>query len=329
MSRGRTFARVAVAVAVALAVALVAFAASLDDDGKEPRHESRTSEVVATEWTERAAVAYAPLGDAALRLPAYVREWLDGNRPTEQLRGDLGKALAEVTEVRERLSGLPPFPFNPAVVPLYRSSSALYVEHVRIYEEALAVPPGDVRTQLDLLARRTRLLADRVFDRGQALVKPHLAEEQNPDVVINLPEDVPNWAAEGLAAGPPLAAPPPTRSASPPLREESRPVQPPASWLAAVRDAGAPPVEELDRAITTRDAAELGTLAQQLEAAAEKLRVVPDPDGDGGREESARTRLGLLVQSEAMRIAQAAAVFGLPALVDVADRVLAAGEPVR
>lgn len=299
------------------------------EDGRPRRSPANPDSAAATEWTQQAAVAYRPLGDAALRLPAYVREWLDGTRPTEQLRVDLDKARVATTEVRDSLARLRPFPFEAGVLPLYQSSSVLYVEHVRIYEEALGAPAGDVRIQLDRIARRTRLLADRVFDRGQALVKPYVTTERNPDVVINLPEEVPDWVAEGLAAGPPLAPPPPPAAGPPPLRDENRPVQLRASWEAAVRDAGAPPVEELRGAIAGGDAVRLGTLAQELEGAAERLRAVADPEGDGGREESAKTRLRLLVQSEAMRIGQAAAVFGLFALADVADRVLAAAEPLR
>lgn len=299
------------------------------EDGRPRRSPANPESAAATEWTQQAAVAYRPLGDAALRLPAYVREWLDGTRPTEQLRVDLDKARVATTEVRDSLARLRPFPFEAGVLPLYQSSSVLYVEHVRIYEEALGAPAGDVRIQLDRIARRTRLLADRVFDRGQALVKPYVTTERNPDVVINLPEEVPDWVAEGLAAGPPLAPPPPPPQGPPPLRDETRAAQPRASWLAALREAGAPPDEELTAALRARDGARLGALAQQLEGVAERLRAVADPDDEGGREQSARTRLGLLVRSEAMRIGQAAAVFGLPALVEVAGRVLGAAEPAR
>lgn len=327
-NRGRTG---ALLIAVAAALAVLGVVLTQSGDGDEPRSRPAPSnQAAASAWTGEAAAAYEPLGDTALRLPAYVREWLDGTRPMEQVRVDLKKAQVATTEVRDRLTRLRPFPFDQRVLPLYQSSSVLYVEHVRIYEAALGAPAGDVRTQLDRLARRTRLLGDRVFDRGQALVQPHLDEQpSNPDVVINLPEEVPDWGAEGLAAGPPLAPPPPTPTGPPPLREESRPVQPRASWEAAVRDASAPRVEELRDAMAARDPARLGVLSAQLDGAAQKLRAVADPDGDGGREESARTRLHLLVRSEAMRTGQAAAVFNLPALADVAERVLAAADPLR
>ena len=286
-----------------MALAAAIFLLTRGDDGGEDT--APAANATATEaWSQAAAEAYAPLGDTTLRLPGRVREWLEGSRPTEQLRTDLAEALTATTEVRDRVSRLPAFPHAGDVTPLYRASSELYVEQVRVYQEALGAPP-DTRAQLDLVARRLRVLGDRVFDRGQALVKPHLPEQSSPDVVVNLPEDVPNWAAEGLAAGPPLASPPAPPSGPPPLREETRPTQPRNAWLAAVREALPPP----------------GAPAEQLEAAAERLRNVPDPDTPDGREESARLRLALLIRAEAARIDKAAALFGLPAMSDVARRV--------
>jgi hypothetical protein len=168
-------------------------------------------------------------------------------------------------------------------------------------------PAGDLRTQLDLMAKRLRALADRVFDRGHALVKPALGEKPDPNVDIRLPEEVPNWAAEGLAPGPPLDDPPPAPSEEPQLRQASRPEQPRAQWLAAV-EALHPPKPTLDSPKET---------ARALVAAAERLRSVPDPAGD--REEGARIRLALLVQADGARAAQAG-------LGDVARRLLVVGD---
>lgn len=280
----------------------------------------------AAAWTDQAAEAYAPLtsNDRALRLPTLVREWLDGTRSVEQTTADLADARAATVEVRDRVAALGPFPFDEHVAPLYVASASLYVEHVRVYQGALKVAPGDGRTQLDLLARRVRLLADRVFDRGQALVKPYLDERPPPNVEIRLPEEVPNWTAEGLAAGPPLAPAPPPPAGPPPLRDERRPTQPRPAWEAAVRSSGAPSAEEVVAAITAGDAPRLASIATALGGAAERLRGIADPDG--GREESARVRLSLLLHAEAARGAQAAIVIGVPDLNDVAREVAKAGD---
>jgi hypothetical protein len=155
-------------------------------------------------------------------------------------------------------------------------------------------PAGDLRTQLDLLARRVRALADRVFDRGHALVKPKLGEkDDNPDVDIRLPEEVPNWVADGLAPGPPLDDPPPPPSTEPQLRQPTRADQPRDQWIAVLKALDLPP-PSLDNPQAT---------ARSLIAAVEKLRTTPDPKGD--REESARIRLSLLIDADAARSAQA------------------------
>jgi hypothetical protein len=184
------------------------------------------------------------------------------------------------------------------------------------------------RTQLDLLARRVRLLGDRIFDRGQALIDPHLHDPSTPSAVdIRKPEEVPDWVAEGLAAGPPLDAAPPPKSSQPQLRQATRPQQPRADWLKAVAAAAAPSADDVRAAIAAGDPARLADLATRLVAATEKLRNVPDPKGD--REESARLRLSLLVEADAARAAQLAAVIDAPALSDIARDILAAGEALN
>lgn len=314
-----------IALLIVLGVAVVVAVTRSEDEGDAPRVTDRQR---AEAWSADAEAAYEPLGDTALRLPVHVREWLAGTRPTEQLRADVDEALAATTEVRDRVAVLRPFPLDPRVNPLYRSSTDLYVAHVEIYRQALGSQPGDVRTQLDVLARRTRLLADRVFDRGHALVRVHLTELRNPDVVVNLPEEVPQWAAEGLALGPPLAPAAPPPPGAPPLREESRPTQPRTSWLESVGTATGPTTAEMEAVIAAGDAPRLAQMADLLERGAETLRRVPDPPGDDGREDSARARLGILVRAEAARIAHAGGVVGMPALRDVARRVLAAAAPL-
>ena len=295
-----------------MAAAVTAVVVATRDSDDEPAVSNNAGRQHRTEaWSAEAEEAYKPLGEAALRLPLSVREWLDGTRSAEQVRIDIDQALTATVEVRERVAALRPFPLDGRVNPLYRSSAELYVAHVEIYREAVAAATPDARTQLDVLARRTRLLADRVFDRGHALVEPYAPAPRSPDVEVNLPEEVPNWTAEGLALAPPLTAstaPPPS---APPLREATRPVQPRDAWLEAVRRVGTPSDPD------------------QIEAAAETLRGVPDPATDGGREESARVRLGLLVRAEAGRLVHAAGVFNVASLRDVGARVLAAAEPLR
>jgi hypothetical protein len=214
------------------------------------------------------------------------------------------RALAAFRNTRTRVEQLDtPSAFQPTRK-LYVAAVSLYVEAARVYQADVGqTEPG----QLDLVARRLRELGDRVFDRGRALlgIKP---QADTPDIDVNLPEDVPLWTAEGLAAGPPLDDPSPPAAADPPLRPASRPEQSRAAWDRDVTRARAPRAAELH----TTDVTRLRDVARRYVAAAEFLRARPDPKN--GREECARLRLSWLVAADAARAAQTG-------LVDVAGQL--------
>jgi hypothetical protein len=172
-----------------------------------------------------------------------------------------------------------------------------------VYRAAVITPPGDARTQLDVLARRIRELGDRIYDRGTAAMAPFVHDDPLKDVDVRLPEEVPKWAEEGMAPGPPLDDPPPAASDSPPLRAKTRAEQPASAWAAAVRSAEAPPAAELAAAIDGGNSDALRNMARSYIDAAERLRSTPDPRGQ--REKSAITRLALLVAADGARAAQA------------------------
>jgi hypothetical protein len=282
-----------------------------------------TSADAVTKWEAKAKAAFQPLVDDVPDLVKGSREWQSGDRTPEAFGETVRKALADFVRTRERVSALKPSPKAPQAGELYENSAQLYVEVGRLYEVLLATDPGDMRTQVDLLSRRVRELADRAYDRGHAAVAPYLDEAQTPNVEIHLPEEVPMWMAEGLAAGPPLDDPPGPPAEAPPLRQEKRPQQSTASWAVAVRAAGIPAARELDDAVAGGDATQLRQLATRFGAAAENLRDKPDPKGD--RDRSAVLRLALLVDSEAARTAQAAAVLHNGSSAELTDitRVLA------
>ena len=287
---------------------------------------STTSNVVAerraaTVYSDRAQAAYKPLQRTALQLPERVRAWQAGERSDGDMRTDLATAVGEVTTVRDAVVDLPPFALDPFVAPLYQWSTKLYVEYVRALEGALAQPPGPMRDQLVLLAGRVRVLADRIFDRGQARLTPFLHEAPNPDVVIQLPPEVPDWVADGMAAGPPLDDPPGPPAETPAMREETRPTQSRKAWAAAVLSAGIPSQIDLDSALTVPDQAALRTIANRCATIARDLGAVADPPGRHGRDDAAQVRLGVLVTGEAARAGQA----GLP---EVARSLVAIGGQV-
>jgi hypothetical protein len=273
-------------------------------------------------WSEKARQAYAGLDIAALELPKRQRAWLAGERPREEFTADLAIALGEVESVRDKVAALPSFERDAQVAPLYRWSSRLYVEYVHLLEAALAAADVPLRDQLELAARRVRILADRIFDRGQARLQPYLHEAPNPDVIIQLPPEVPDWVADGMAAGPPLDDPPPPRAETPALREEDRPTQPRAAWAEAVGRAAAPASLDLGPALDAADPLRLRDVARRFDAIARDLGPVPDPAGEHGREDAAQVRLALLVYAEAARAAQAGQPELARRLVTIADGVI-------
>jgi hypothetical protein len=203
-------------------------------------------------------------------------------------------ALEDARATKDLVAELP----DADAKPLYRASAELYVQHVHVLDAAIDIEPDDLRDQTVLLARRLRELGDRVFDRGHALVDPEFGSDR-PDVTVNLPEEVPDWEAEGLAAGPPLDEEPGPRASTPPLRADERPTQDADGWREAVEDAGAPNDIDVD---ASDDA--LAKAASRYIAAAEQLRDEPDPDVPRGREVSALLRLGYLIKADAARAAQ-------------------------
>src|SRR5439155_17112809 len=178
-------------------------------------------------WDEKAGAAFAPLVDATPRLVTAVREWLAGSRDDESAGAEVDRAVAAFTRARDAVEKLPTPALARRARGLYLEAALLYGEAARVDGVLLDTPAGPARNQVDLLARRVRELGDRVFDRGRVLIEPYLGEASSRDIEVHQPEEVPDWVAEGMAAGPPLErdAPPPP-GAEPPQRQASRPQEP-------------------------------------------------------------------------------------------------------
>jgi hypothetical protein len=58
------------------------------------------------------------------------------------------------------------------------------------------------------MAERIRELGDRVFDQGRLITGQGLVPAGLSGATVELPSAVPDWTAEGLAAGPPIAPSP-------------------------------------------------------------------------------------------------------------------------
>jgi hypothetical protein len=307
----------AVAAALAVTVGLVALVGSRRGGGHATASGPTTTNValtpaqqneqsVATRWEEEADTAFggASLGDTVSAMVQGVNDWQQGNSNTQQFNDNSTEWFGDLVGARDRVAKLRPFPLAPGVNDLYLRSADLYVETVRLDKLLPGLPEGDARTQLGLLAKRVRELADRIFDRGRAIVTPFLHEPPLHNVEVHLPEEVPIWTDEGLAPGPPLDDAPPPPAAAPPLRQPDRPTEAHTRWVSAVEASGVPDVAKVVAAVTGNPDRDV---ARALTAAAEKLRIEPDPDGAEGRELSARVRLGLLTSADAIRSAQLAA----------------------
>lgn len=123
--------------------------------------------------------------------------WSTGDATDEELRGALDAAEATLPATKEAVAELDePGGSSPAKA-MYLASVDLYAVTVDALRAALGAD-GEARAEIGLLARRVRTLADRVYDRGRAIVDPAAADAPGITVVRSAP--VPDWADEGLAA---------------------------------------------------------------------------------------------------------------------------------
>lgn len=335
----------AVAVPVLVASTLVALVALNDGEAPAPATTTTSTTIAAASpeaqaFLERADEAFKPLADAVTTFLPQAQEFEGGTMAASEFKAALDVARPEFLKSRDAVAGLEEYGPAPAVNRYFLVAAQLYLEMARVY--GVAVDPGvdTLRAQLNLAARRLRTLGDRIYDRARAILEPGLYADPGPDVEIRPPTEVPDWEAEGMAAGPPLAdapgpaaEPPPVREptcgdgVAPPCREE----EPVEGWVGRVMATDLPQAPEVVEALDAVDRARLRELADRYDAVTRTLRAGPDPDGD--RERAAVLGLGLLTGGEAARVGQAAAL--LPEgnsrgrLLAVARRVLAVGDDLR
>lgn len=262
---------------------------------------------IASSWSEQATAAFGG-SDLTTQVATMVNGLTDfkaGKLSAPDFAGRLVTVATALEMARDRVSAIVPFPLSPLVKDTYLRAAELYVEAVHLIQQEVVVAPSPLADQTALAASRVRELGDRVFDRGRTIIDTYLREPTSPDVEIRLPEEVPEWGPEGLAAGPPLEPVlPPPAAAVPPTRQATRPIESPTRWLHTVHSIPTPSAPQVADAIQAADGLRLRAIADELQAAADRLRAEPDPRENGGREESARYRLALLVREEAVHAAQ-------------------------
>ena len=228
--------------------------------------------------------------------------WFDGKESSVNFTRLLNYFVPDFVNARDAIESVLPLSSAPRAGMLYTQSADLYLEYLRVEIVDSTIADGPLRAQLDLVARRIRIMGDRAYDRAHAAVDP--ADLDQKTRTIELPDDVPDWTAEGLAAGPPLDAMPPPPARIPPSRPVSRAQEAQSRWNAQVDSVGVPAATGLAAAIDRPGHDELQGLSD-LFAIADR-RLANDPDPQDGREEGATLRLGILVDAEAARVAEAA-----------------------
>src|SRR5581483_10025840 len=318
----------AVTVPVMAAVAAIALVgANTSHQGSSPTSSSSTTTVTASKAAQayqgKVDDAFRSLGDAVKIFLPKAQDFEAGKVAPADFKGAVDAALPEFEKARDAVAKLPKYKADPAVNKYFLDSADLYVETARIYGAATDPAADTLRAQLTLSARRVRTLGDRIYDRGRVVLDPSFyASSQN--VELRPPTEVPDWVAEGMAAGPPLASAPGPPAATPPVRSEVSA----SKGVSAVKKAGLPQPADVRAAIDAADGARLGALAGEFEDKVRTLQAGPDPKKQ--RERAAVAGLGLLTAGESARLGQEAAM--LPAgpvrddLRAVARRCLVVGE---
>ena len=321
------------------AIALVG--ANTSHQSSAPTSSSSTTTVTTSKAAQafqaQVDAAFQPLGDAVKVFLPKAQDFEAGKVTVADFKGVVDLALPEFVKARDAVAKLEKYKPDPAVNKYFLDSADLYVETARIYGVATDPATEALRAQVLLSARRVRTLGDRIYDRGRVVLDPGFYPPSSQDVELRPPTEVPDWVAEGMAAGPPLAPAPGPPAATPPVRVATcaagvprpcRPEQSASKWVAAVKKAGLPQPADVRQAIDAADATRLGALAGEYEAKVRTLQTLPDPKK--ARERAAVAGLGLLTAGESARLGQEAAL--LPAgpvrddLQAVARRCLVAGE---
>jgi hypothetical protein len=332
----------AVVAPLLVAVGLIALVNANDDgDSSSPAASSSTTTVTAskeqTEFQGKVDEAFKALGDAIKVFLPKANDFEAGKVTPADFKGNVDLALPEFVKSRDAVAALEKYQKNPAINGYFVAAADLYVEVARIYGVAADPVADPLRAQLNIAAKRLRTLGDRIYDRGRVVLDPSFYPPSTQEVELRPPTEVPDWVAEGLAAGPPLADAPPPAAATPPTRvatcgkgvpKPCRAEESAKKWETRVKDAGFPQPPDVARALESADPAKLAELAAAYETKTRTLMGGADPKGN--RERAAVNGLALLIDGEAARLGQAAAL--LPAgdarnrLLAVARRSLVVGD---
>jgi hypothetical protein len=257
----------------------------------------------ARDWMDAALTDFNPLKGVIIAFETTAKEWRAGRATDAQEASNLGRAVPAFLQTRALLQKRAALGGAPRALDDYRLSVTLYVQAARTALAATKVPAGALHDQLALSYARLQLLADRVFDQAAVELAPLLPPPVEVDgVVVTKQAEVPAWTSLGVAAGPPLAAAQPTTAVRSYVAQ--RPEQAVNDWVRTVAQLGAPSAGALRDGIAGGSPTALRAIADDYQKASDRLYAAPDPRGE--RAVSTRVQLGLLADSEAARVAEAA-----------------------
>lgn len=261
----------------------------------------------ADQWQDDVTKEIIGAAQGTLDYLKVVNDWIAGKADGQQMSGAADLAFVRYTEARGLLAKRSAFEPAPRALADFRDTFELYTDTARLAKLGAGIESAELRTQIQRQILRLRQLADRFFDLAKSELDPFRGRgaTERPQFAYVRTAEVPSFAGTETEAGAPLRSPAPTPSA-PREFQDKRPEQEFASWAAAVRAAKIPTGPEVTDAISRGDGAELGRLAVALSSASDALHDAPDPKDN--RHLSTRIQLGLLVQVEAMRTAQIAAL---------------------
>ncbi|MGQ0623820.1 MAG: hypothetical protein ACT4PP_04080, partial [Sporichthyaceae bacterium] len=300
---GKTRNRVIAAVAVlALGSGALTLALRGEDDSIISAREQTPGEI----WKDGILADMTGMSQGALDYIKTLNDWREGKADAAKVSRDSDNALVKFLEARTMLSARVPFAQAPRALLNFRDSAELYIEVARLSKLGSSVTDKTLREQYQRAAGRLRVLGDRTYDLANADLAPFVFQSPEIDgVEFTRNAEVPSFAGGTFAPGPPLTPLRPTTGVDR-LYQQTRPQVTFPEWAALVAAADIPNAHEQAAAIAGGDVKELGALSDRLTAASDQLYGSADPQGE--RNLSTRIQLGLLVQAEALRAAQLAAL---------------------
>ncbi|MCU1692079.1 MAG: hypothetical protein JWM64_1170 [Frankiales bacterium] len=272
-------------------------------------------------WRDAVLKDYSPLAQSSFSAVRTITEWNLRRATPADVRSRVEVALQTSQDTVKALAVRKPLPGTEQALTQFRAGADLYISSLQTVLAATALPSGPLQTQVRRAAARQRDLGDRVYDLAQSSLVPVLPKEQTfDDVELRKPPEVPDYDAVDLGVGPPLA---PAEPKPGPVRtfQAQRPEQDVAAWVAALDRLALPSGPQVLALLQSAPADRLAATAEQLVLGSDRLRELADPAG--ARNVSTQVQLGLLVEADALRTAQAAVL--APAAQRLGLRQAAAG----